>query len=82
MATPLPTIATNTEETAFAVLEGNVILDKVNIAISDMSSKMTKSIGHLTGAFMSFSQMIKDQNAAMLAKASLSADNTVGVVDP
>ena len=43
---------------------------------------MTKSIGHLTGAFMSFSQMIKEQNAAMLAKASLSADNTVGVVDP
>jgi hypothetical protein len=82
MATPLPTIATNTEETAFAVLEGNVILDKVNIAISDMSNKMTTSIGHLTGAFMSFSQMIKDQNAAMLAKASLSADNTVGVVDP
>ena len=76
MATPLPTIATNTEKTAFAVLEGNVILDTIKVAISDMSKKMTTSIGHLTGAIISFSEMIKEQNAALMVAASLSAPST------
>lgn len=76
MATPLPTIAINTEETAFAVLEGNVILDTIKVAISDMSKKMTTSIGHLTGAIISFSEMIKEQNAAVMVAASLSAPST------
>lgn len=77
---PLPIIASNTEETAFAVLEGNVILEKVNIAITDMSKKMTTSIGHLTGSLISFAEAVREQQAAMLAKASLSADDTVSPV--
>ena len=77
MATPLPTIATNTEETAFAVLKGNVILDKVNVAIFDMSKKMTSSIGHLTAAFISFTKDLKKQQAQMLNDAALSAPSTV-----
>ena len=79
---PLPMIASNTEETAFAVLEGNVILEKVNIAITDMSEKMTTSIGHLAAAFMSFSGMIKEQQAALMAAASLSADGNSGQNEP
>ena len=82
MATPLPTIATNTEETAFAVLEGNVILDTINVAISDMSKKMTTSIGHLTGAFMSFTENLKEQQAALMAAASLSGDGNSGQNGP
>jgi hypothetical protein len=82
MATPLPTIASNTEETAFAVLEGNEILEQLNVSILDMSKKMTTSIGHLTGAFMSFSEMIKEQNAALLAKLSLAGDGNADVVGP
>ena len=77
MATPLPTIATNTEETAFAVLKGNVILDKVNVAIFDMSKKMTSSIGHLTAAFISFTKDLKEQQDQMLNDAALSAPSTV-----
>jgi hypothetical protein len=79
---PLPMIASNTEETAFAVLEGNEILEQLNVSILDMSKKMTTSIGHLTGAFMSFSEMIKEQNAAVLAKLSLAADGNADAVGP
>ena len=76
MATPLPTIAINTEETAFAVLEGNVILEKVNVSILDMSRKVTSSLGHLTGAFISFTENLKEQQAAILAAAALSAPSS------
>lgn len=76
MATPLPTIATNTEETAFAVLEGNDILKDLNISIIDMSRKVTSALGHLTGAFISFTKDLKDQQAAVLAAAALAASSS------
>jgi len=76
MASPLPMIVSNTEETAYAALEGNEILEKVNVAIVNMSSGIVSSLGHLTGAFMNFSEYLKEQNAAMLAKLSLSEPST------
>jgi hypothetical protein len=76
MASPLPMIASNTEETAYAALEGNEILEKVNVAIINMSSGVVSSLGQLTGAFMNFSEYLREQNAAMLAKFSLSEPST------
>ena len=76
MATPLPIIASNTEETAFAVLEGNEVLEKINVAILDMSRKLTSSVGYLTGAFMSFTENIKEQQAALMSKLSLAEPPT------
>ncbi len=75
MATPLPTIATNTEETAFAVLEGNVILEKVNVSIIDMRDKVTTVLNDLTNTFKSFTESLREQQAALVNALSLAPNN-------
>jgi len=75
MATPLPTIATNTEETAIAVLEGNDILEKVNVSILDMRDRVTTVLNDLTNTFKSFTESLKEQQAALINALSLAPNN-------
>jgi hypothetical protein len=81
MATPLPTIATNTEETAIAVLEGNDILEKVNVSILDMRDRVTTVLNDLTNTFNSFTESLKEQQAALINALSLAPNNDAGEGD-
>lgn len=75
MATPLPTIATNTEETAFAVLEGNDLLKDMKVSITEMGIRITSTFGSLTDIFTSFIENLREQQAALLAAAALGGNS-------
>jgi hypothetical protein len=56
-------------------LEGNDILEKVNVSILDMRDRVTTVLNDLTNTFKSFTESLKEQQAALINALSLAPNN-------